>query len=516
MTNKLKLFVLGSAAIFALVYNWLRTSEFDFDKFQWGLNYFVLVLVLLVITLGLNKLSGRKLNAWHWLLIVPTLWFGFSVFLYSSPLIHFFAITGSIICMFMLWFWLGIEKLDGWKLQKTFPIRLFAYFGSFFVNLFKPYIGLLKGNSRTVGRVIIGIAISIPLLFVFGALFAAADKVFGQWFGSLLNIHIDGVLFWRIVRTFVYFVFFGGVFYTLVSNSRMGDKHESSLYDNAKEKESDNLILSIILGALNVLFVIFIGLQLAFLFGGEAFVKMAGYTYAEYARQGFFQMLFAAVLVLGLVFLVSKLHNIKTWNWARILSLGLIAETLIITASALKRLALYQNAYAYTVSRCLAAEVIVFIAIILITLFIVLISKQQLSVFVKTAFLMCLVFGFVLTAFNMDAYIARKNIEGYVSGQYEKLDLYYLNQLSIDAGREILNLPETLKAKGLPLYKQTAMGASVYGYNNDVNEFTSQWNKRHDKWDILADDNHGRNRLPYKWKTWTVTKLLYWYQAIVF
>ena len=56
------------------------------------------------------------------------------------------------------------------------------------------------------------------------------------------------------------------------------------------------------LTAVNLLFAAFVAVQLTALFGGDAWVlKTAGLTYAEYARQGFFQLVIVSVFVLGIV-----------------------------------------------------------------------------------------------------------------------------------------------------------------------------------------------------------------------
>ena len=58
---------------------------------------------------------------------------------------------------------------------------------------------------------------------------------------------------------------------------------------------------------LDVLFAAFVVLQLAALFGGDEHVlRTAGLTYAEYAREGFAQLMAVAALTLAMIALARR------------------------------------------------------------------------------------------------------------------------------------------------------------------------------------------------------------------
>ena len=104
------------------------------------------------------------------------------------------------------------------------------------------------------------------------------------------------------------------------------------------------------LGALNLLFAAFVAVQLAVLFGGDGYVlKTAGVTYAEYAREGFAQLVVVGVLTLAVV--AAALRWARTGADARLLRAllaSLCALTLVVLASALHRLSLYEEAFGFT------------------------------------------------------------------------------------------------------------------------------------------------------------------------
>ena len=103
------------------------------------------------------------------------------------------------------------------------------------------------------------------------------------------------------------------------------------------------------LTALNLLFAVFVAVQITVLFGGnERVLTTAGLTYAEYARSGFFELATVSVFVLAIVAAACGGLSLERGRDRRLLAalLGpLCALTLVILASALHRLDLYVDAY---------------------------------------------------------------------------------------------------------------------------------------------------------------------------
>ncbi len=100
---------------------------------------------------------------------------------------------------------------------------------------------------------------------------------------------------------------------------------------------------------LDVLFLVFATVQLTVLFGGhERVLESAGLTYAEYARRGFAQLLVATVLTLGVVAAAVRWAPRRDSRDRTLVrgTLGVLCvATLVVVASALRRLALYEEAY---------------------------------------------------------------------------------------------------------------------------------------------------------------------------
>jgi hypothetical protein len=97
----------------------------------------------------------------------------------------------------------------------------------------------------------------------------------------------------------------------------------------------------------DVLFGVFVALQLAYLFGGRDTLAVAGLTYAEYARRGFFDLVIVAVLAgtLAVTLDLAVAHRTRLHLAG---ALTLVGLTAVILVSAFLRLRLYQDAYGWT------------------------------------------------------------------------------------------------------------------------------------------------------------------------
>jgi hypothetical protein len=102
-----------------------------------------------------------------------------------------------------------------------------------------------------------------------------------------------------------------------------------------------------VLAVLDGLFAVFVALQLAYLFGGRDTLAAAGLTYAEYARRGFFELVAVAALA-GIVVVALDLAVGRRSRGQLGAALVLLALTVVVLASALARLRLYQDAYGWT------------------------------------------------------------------------------------------------------------------------------------------------------------------------
>jgi Domain of unknown function (DUF4173) len=205
------------------------------------------------------------------------------------------------------------------------------------------------------------------------------------------------------------------------------------------------------LASLVMLFAVFVAVQLAVLFGGHDHVlQTAGLTYAEYAREGFWELLVAGGLTLTVIGLAARMAStsIRTHRLVLRALLGaLCVFTLVILASALHRLELYEDAYGLTRAR-LAAEAI---GLWMGGAFVLVMAggvvrgagRRFAEVAVGGTAVALIAFSFA----DPDRVIAERNVAHW--RETGRIDVSYLAGLSADAAPALDRLPEPLRSRTL-------------------------------------------------------------------
>jgi hypothetical protein len=307
----------------------------------------------------------------------------------------------------------------------------------------RPWGTLTTAQSRLTGgeqskstalAIVRGALLALPILIVFGALLSAADLVFGDWVQQALS-WLDLEWFFNLVgRTIVMLV--AGLFLlgAVVAALRRG-REEPRLNDGEPLlKPFLGMVEAlIVLGSVDLLFALFVLVQARYFFGGEVNISQAGYTYAEYARRGFGELVFASVLALGMILALAswvRRQDSRAGGWFNGLSGGLVLMTGVMLLSAYQRLTLYEEAYGFTRLRSYTHIAIGWLAVLFIV-FLILLFTHHLRRFAPISLLAAVGFAMTLGAVNVDARIVKHNFE-YIDSIGE-LDAYYLTTLSDDA-----------------------------------------------------------------------------------
>jgi hypothetical protein len=288
-------------------------------------------------------------------------------------------------------------------------------------------------HAVAVGR---GVMLAAPLLFLFGALFVAADSVFQDYVSNAVPDPGELALHVALVALFAW-VSAGLVREYLSKPEPVDASMEPWFRIGATE-------LTVVLGLLNLLFLAFVLVQLRYLFGGASLVEeRTQLTYAEYARHGFFELVTVAALVLLLLLLADWLRRRGPEMRDRLFQLlagALILLLFVVMASALQRMRLYQREYGLTELRVYTTGFMLWLAVVFVwTAFTVLRGRRDL--FAVGA----LVSGFAailaVNLVNPDSLIARTNLDR------PNLDLPYLMRLSDDATPELVKALPTLEPR---------------------------------------------------------------------
>jgi hypothetical protein len=130
-----------------------------------------------------------------------------------------------------------------------------------------------------------------------------------------------------------------------------------------------------VLLAVDALFLGFVLLQGAYLFGGLDTLGATGLTYAEYARRGFFELVAVVALAGGLIVVVERITRDRSRELLGA-AIGLAVLTGVVLVSAALRLRLYQEAYGWTELRLYVVATIVLLAVGLLCLIVTLAADR--------------------------------------------------------------------------------------------------------------------------------------------
>jgi hypothetical protein len=335
-------------------------------------------------------------------------------------------------------------------------------------------------NRKLFLSILRGILLALPVLFIFTLLLSSADMVFAQKLDNLFaNFRIENIseyLFRGLYILLSAYFFVGLIRYAATRSQQeklIGvDKPLFSPFLGFTET-------SIILGSVILLFSVFVAIQFHYLFFGQSNITLTGFTYSEYARRGFGELVAVAVFSLLLLQGLGAITKHETKQQKRVFSIlmiGLVATVLIILVSAFQRLLLYESAYGFSELRTYAHVFMIWLGILLVAVLIFEITEHQ-RVFANLALVVLIGFTATLNFLNVDTFIARQNINRAIQG--EDLDVTYLAMLSEDA---VPVLVKTYSSTEIPSTVRDEIGAALVCHitiNETENSQTKPWQSFH-------------------------------------
>jgi uncharacterized protein DUF4153 len=300
---------------------------------------------------------------------------------------------------------------------------------------------LPRGKLGHVRAAALGGVLAFPLLVVFGGLFASADAVFHDVVTGMFALDFGSV----VSHTFL----------IAVCAAASAGYFRGALVRRAPAQDAGGTGFSLgivpvatALGLIDLLFLLFVVIQLRYLFGGAELIAAAtGLTYAEYARRGFFELVTASALVLPLLtgadWLVrndSREHQRTFRQFAALLLLLLV----VVMASALQRMRLYVGAFGLSEIRLYSTAFMLYLAGVFAWFAWTTLRGQR-----RRFAFGALVQGFVvlgaLHLLNPDAFIVRTNLAR--PAVERPFDGWYASSLSADAVPVLLEAFPRLDAR---------------------------------------------------------------------
>jgi hypothetical protein len=262
--------------------------------------------------------------------------------------------------------------------------------------------GEFDGRVRPVMRAVM---IALPLLLLFGSLLRSADPVFASLV-AFPDIDVDVVASHFVLGGFFAWIVAGWARAALLRPS-IGAPVAIEL-----PVRLGRLDLTAALGTLNALFALYVLTQLGWFFGGERFLQArTGLTAAEYARQGFFQMVWVVLLVLPLLLasraMLRRDRSLERRHTA--LATPLLVLLGLMVASAVLRMRLYVHYYGLTLERFYPLVLMGWLAIVLLWLGLTVLRARDRH-FAAGAVISALVVLGMLNIVVPDVIVARVNV----------------------------------------------------------------------------------------------------------
>lgn len=399
---------------------------------SWGIGISILILLTIVGFFCVNKVRNKSYFGYFLIGTSFLLSTTFAIFSNDLEPLNVVLIWATLMAGFMA---LTYENFE--RIPKLFFISLIKrIFRSKFmgINIIPAFINkilkkrdikIIKGARNNAKGILKGLLISIPVLLVLIIMLSKSDEVFKYYLSSInlsfydFNLSIDTI--WNIVIFIFVFSYVFGAYNSfnakLDQNIKEGSKWGINIFTI-----STTLIMIIIL------YLCFTFIQVSHLYGNGTLPN--GISYAEYARSGFFDLIYIVVINMLLVGILKNKIDSESKNTRNLLNIFYSIITILtinMSVAAFYKMNIYIEAYGYTTLRVLVSAFIIFLVLTMI--YMLMFIWKGTNIF-KITMVTGLVIYLGLNFMNIDNFIATKNINNKTITQ---TDQEYISYLSIDA-----------------------------------------------------------------------------------
>lgn len=416
------------------------------------LTAFIFIILLYAVTFIVLALKGIKFSIIPVLTAISAVLAASSLFIGSNEFLGFFTYTYSLAAYTYFVYTATGNSVD--KIFSNFmPIDFIkALFVLPFLSIGKLFKALFLGkkSGKTVLKVIAGFVVAIiPTIIVFSLL--SYDSSFMKLWRTLFLFNTS--LIFSYVTSIIFSIPIGMYLFGLFISS--GDKKGEEILNVARCSEaSRNLKKVPVITAVSatvpilLIYLLFFISQIEYYIAGFIGTLPNKFSYAEYAREGFFQL--CAVAVINLLIIITVSLTMRRTGSAHPTALKIITViysvcTLFLISTAVAKMIMYIDIYGLTQKRIYA-----FWFMIVLTIVFILISINQFIPKIKTVALSLAVAAAlftVLSVANVDSVIAKSNVDRYINGDLAKIDTKALLDLGDNAVPELVRLYDHVKEK---------------------------------------------------------------------
>jgi hypothetical protein len=322
----------------------------------WGINVFLFVLVLMAVAWVFARRNAINLTGGGRWLAVPALAFAALYTLRDSNMLRALCLLAVLTALALI----GVRAVAG-RVRVASIMEYIAIFVSAFAQSSFGALPLLTQDAdfhhmrlssrslRQLGSLLIGLFLALPLLLIFGVLFASADPNFGNLVWLLFDWDIQSLIKHMLVWGLLSWGAAGFLRLLFIS----GAARDTQAYANRPNLFTLGITeVAVVLGLLALMFGVFVALQFNYLFSLiPQSTNGALDPYSDFARRGFFELVTVAALLLPVLLAAYALLRKEQPNHVRLfraLAGLLVLFMFVIMASALQRMWLYTETFGLT------------------------------------------------------------------------------------------------------------------------------------------------------------------------
>lgn len=434
---------------------------------------------LLLITGSVIYLKCKKIYISHrcYAFISVTLIFSFALILSSNLLIRRLVMQ-YVTLSTIFWFYSVCAGCGDGKIIDDMVVfnmlkAVFVMPLSCLGNVFGAFFSVFKKlkSTKKILMIIAGLILAVIPTIAVTSLLIRADDAFRNMTESFISkitlpANIRYEIFIFIIGIPVAMYMFG----VLYSNSER--KNEEIMTREKNEnfikriKFTPELVVFAAVTPICVVYILFFLSQSAYFLSAFSNIIPEGFTYAEYARKGFFELCSVAVINLCVIIFICLFAKKERDNplAIKIYVTVISAFTLMMISIAVSKMAMYIRAFGLTLLRVYTTWFMILLAV----LFVLIIIRQFNKVFKIFSYLFAaFVILFALLVFtDVDSVISNYNIDRYLDGSLPDVDIDMINyELSDSAVPALLKLTGDLKygntVQNILLHKRDTMENSL-------------------------------------------------------
>ncbi len=336
----------------------------------------------------------------------------------------------------------GVFRWLPYSMQNAVLAQPFGSFG----RCPEAAVSTVKGTAgwRNVLYILGGLAAAIPLTGIVAALLCSADEGMSELLGNLILTPdaetltlIPHLAFGVLGGFWIFGMLYGNVF------RKSSDSDLNYIQKVQAMRTMPNPMVYAMVTPICILYVLFFISQFPYFLGGFTGDLAEGFTYAEYARKGFFELCWVccinAAVIAGMSFLPKHSGEQKP-ILLKLYTIFLAGSSLILAGTALAKMFLYIDNYGMTQLRIYTTW---FMLLLMLVFLLVIIRQFKVNLPVcKIGFAVFTVMFGLLCFSRPDAWMTRYNAEMYLAGELEEFDGEMIRcELSDDAVAVLCTYP---------------------------------------------------------------------------